>query len=138
MIASAEPTRGEVSAPGPQPGDDVLELYGRCKALTLAAGATLLLERRDPSLLGDALALAREAEARPARSDRERAQMAGLRDAALALAALVEDPAGAGSDALLAARAAQRELRLALGPRIAAHFAPCGAHPHQNTEAPGA
>jgi hypothetical protein len=108
----------------------MLELYGRCKALTLTAGATLLLEQRPaPALREDALTLAQEAKAAAAGSGRRRAQLAGIHDAALALAALIEQDPADRAHVLDQAKQAQRQLRLRLGPVLAPQYAPCGTRP---------
>lgn len=105
-----------------------LELYGRCKALTLAAGASLLLERPERSLRRDALELAEEVQTLAADPERQRAQLAGIHDAALALAKMLDDEPGDRAEAIDRARLAQRDLRLQLGSLLAPQFAPCGAH----------
>lgn len=105
-----------------------LELYGRCKALTLAAGASLLLERPQLSLRTDALDLADEAQALAVGSGRRSAQLAGIRDAALTLAGMLEDEPIDRANAIEQARLAQRNLRSQLGSLLAPQFTPCGAH----------
>lgn len=130
-------TEHEQDAPQPSPGDvETLELYGRCKALTLAAGASLLLDRPELSLRRDALALAEEVQAIATASERRRAQLAGIHDAALALAEMLEQKPADRVYAIDRARLAQRELRLQLGSILAPQFAPCGAH-ERHAEAQG-
>lgn len=107
---------------------DVLDLYRRCKALTLAVGATMLMDGDDPTLLQDALALAAEAEGSAGTSARQRAQIAGVRDAALAIAELIQDGEGSREEVVARAREAHRDLRRKLGPMIAGQYAPCGTH----------
>ena len=100
---------------------ELLEFNARCKALTLAAGASLLLSREEPGLRADALALARDAELA-----RERLpQLDLVREAALGVASLSEPGVDAGA-ALARIRAAHRELRTALGALVAPDYAPCG------------
>lgn len=125
MAASAG--AGILTEPAPSGGSDVLALYDRCKALTLAAGASLLLERPDPSLRADALALADEVLATPASTSNERIQIAHVRDAALAVAELVDDGDPAALDRALTA---QKKLRAQLGSLLAPQYSPCGAHSH--------
>lgn len=130
VAAAASPGAppGRRGSPGPD-GAAVLALYGRCKALTLAAAGGLLLgQEQDPSLRAQALALADEVLATQASTSDERIHLDRVRDAALALADLIEDR---GSAALDRALTAQKQLRAELGSLLAPQFSPCGAHPHE-------
>jgi hypothetical protein len=109
---------------------EVLELYSCCKGLALAAGASLLLDRDDLSLSDEAIALADRANAASTASEGQRGQIAGIREAALAIAALVQGGPERRVEALEHARETQREVRSRLGSLLAPQYAPCGAITH--------
>lgn len=124
---------------------ELLRLYARCKALTLAVSASLLLadDEDAAALRADALLLARRAataaEAHGAVAAAEvhgavappgsHSRFALIQEAAQAVAAL-GDPATDADQALERLRVSHRELRAGLGALLAPQYAPCGAHDH--------
>jgi hypothetical protein len=117
---------GEMSAPTDA---ELVALYGRCKSLTLAAGASLLLSRDAPEVRPEALALARDAGTFSDPSGRA----ALIQQAAQAVAAL-GDGSTDGDEALIQVRVAHRRLRTGLGALLASQYAPCGAHSYPKEE----
>jgi hypothetical protein len=105
------------------------ELYGRYKALALAAGARLVLDEEPETLSGEVGALVADCRAAAASGAGTLApQLAACLTAAEGLGALVGDSAPTEAD-VKAARATHKQLRSEVWKVIPCEYVPCCASP---------
>jgi hypothetical protein len=105
------------------------ELYGRYKALALAAGARLVLDEAPESLSGEVGALVADCHAAAASAPGALApQLAACLTAAEGLGALVGDSPPTEAD-VEAARATHKQLRSEVWKVIRCEYVPCCASP---------
>jgi hypothetical protein len=105
------------------------ELYGRYKALALAAGARLVLDEAPESLSGEVGALVADCHAAAASGTEALApQLAACLTAAEGLSVLVGDTSPTEAD-VEAARATHKQLRSEVWKVIPCEYVPCCASP---------
>jgi hypothetical protein len=113
----------------PVPGPQLPALYGRYKALTLAAGARLLLGAPDPDLEAQAQLLADDARALAVDRPDLAQQLQACDAAARALQRLATaDGTPQAAARLDEVRATHRRLRDAMWLVTDCEYAPCGTH----------
>lgn len=133
------PEKPSMVAPvaGSQP--DARSLYERCKELSLAAGATIILGQESAPLVGRAAALVRDCRAAVAAAPGAEAEP--LRRCLTAAKAVERLVGAADRDAAviltetLAVREAHRRMRLAIWELVPCEYVPCGHEAHSDDTA---
>ena len=117
------------TAPGVESERQLRDLYGRYKALMLAAAAALLLDSSVDELAGPVAELLADCRAAAGEASPVRLQLAACAEAAQELAQLVAATAAGGATAadLERVRAAHRLLRREVWTVLSCEYVPCCA-----------